>query len=626
MEKTGTMTAQIDAFSAMHGQTSLWKGFRKMAAGRIGIRWIILSCFLLISIVPILSLYKYIEDSAVRREIANVEQSHLIIAQNLSVAMERYATDVELIFEITADALDAGKTSLFDTGLTDFDMEFVALLDGNNTPVAQASAGDTNTFGLLAPKMLSDLRAFAEQDTGSVVFSGILPFNETPHIFVLKAFDDGMLALAPLSPRYLNKLQKSVAFGEKGHSMMVDQFGHVIAHPNAEWQASSKDASKISAVRRMMAGETGVQQFYSPPLKADMIAGFTFVPRTGWGVMVPQPVSELVNRAKEKQSTVLAFVGLIIFVAVAASWFLANLVSAPIRDVVDTANRVSAGDLDARVDLSNSVICPKEAALMGGAFNEVVADLQREQLHLTAALVAAEAGSRAKSNFISVMSHEIRTPMHGLMGVMELLGSSALNDKQSSLLAVGQKAGRNMVHLLDEVLTLARLESGAAAVNVQPFSVSALVSEIIDLFGPAATLKSVDLNSSLSLAGSDMLNGDAPKLKQILMNLVGNAVKFTETGEIRVEAAVVKGDGDTPVLSLQVIDSGIGIAPEERAKIFNDFHQVESEYNRSFGGSGLGLSIVSRIVRLLGGEVAVSDGMRGGSCFEVKVPLQRASI
>jgi signal transduction histidine kinase len=620
------MTAQIDAFSAKHGQTSLWQGFRKMAAGRIGIRWIILSCFLLISIVPILSLYKYIEDSAVRREIANVEQSHLIIAQNLSVAMERYATDVELIFEITADALDAGKTSLFDTGLTDFDMEFVVLLDGNNTPVAQASAGDTNTFGLLAPKMLSDLRAFAEQDNGSVVFSGILPFNEKPHIFVLKAFDDGMLALAPLSPRYLNKLQKSVAFGEKGHSMMVDQFGHVIAHPNAEWQASSKDASKISAVRRMMAGETGVQQFYSPPLKADMIAGFTFVPRTGWGVMVPQPVSELVNRAKEKQSTVLAFVGLIIFVAVAASWFLANLVSAPIRDVVDTANRVSAGDLDARVDLSNSVICPKEAALMGGAFNKVVADLQREQLHLTAALVAAEAGSRAKSNFISVMSHEIRTPMHGVMGVMELLDSSALNDKQRSLLAVGQKAGRNMVHLLDEVLTLARLESGAAAVNVQPFSVSALVSEIIDLFGPAATLKSVDLNSSLSLAGSDMLNGDAPKLKQILMNLVGNAVKFTETGEIRVEAAVVKGDGDTPVLSLQVIDSGIGIAPEERAKIFNDFHQVESEYNRSFGGSGLGLSIASRIVRLLGGEVAVSDGMRGGSCFEVKVPLQRASI
>lgn len=597
-----------------------------MAAGRIGIRWIILSCFLLISIVPILSLYKYIEDSAVRREIANVEQSHLIIAQNLSVAMERYATDVELIFEITADALDAGKTSLFDTGLTDFDMEFVVLLDGNNTPVAQASAGDTNTFGLLAPKMLSDLRAFAEQDNGSVVFSGILPFNETPHIFVLKAFDDGMLALAPLSPRYLNKLQKSVAFGEKGHSMMVDQFGHVIAHPNAEWQASSKDASKISAVRRMMAGETGVQQFYSPPLKADMIAGFTFVPRTGWGVMVPQPVSELVNRAKEKQSTVLAFVGLIIFVAVAASWFLANLVSAPIRDVVDTANRVSAGDLDARVDLSNTVICPKEAALMGGAFNKVVADLQREQLHLTAALVAAEAGSRAKSNFISVMSHEIRTPMHGVMGVMELLNSSALNDKQRSLLAVGQKAGRNMVRLLDEVLTLARLESGAAAVNVQPFSVSALVSEIIDLFSPAATLKSVDLKSSLSLAGSDMLNGDAPKLKQILMNLVGNAVKFTETGEIRVEAAVVKGDGDKRILSLQVIDSGIGIAPEERAKIFNDFHQVESEYNRSFGGSGLGLSIVSRIVRLLGGEVAVSDGMRGGSCFEVKVPLQRASI
>lgn len=620
------MTEQINAFSVKHGQSNFWQGIRKLAAGRIGIRWIILSCFLLISVVPVLSLFKHTEVTAVRREIANVEQSHLIIAQNLSVAMERYANDVEVIFETTADAFHAGKTSLFGTRLTDFDMEFVILLDGNNNPMPQASAGNTNTFGLLSPEMLSDLRAFAEQGNGSVVFSGILPFNETPHIFVLKAFADGMLALAPLSPRYLNTLQKSVAFGEKGHSMMVDQFGHVIAHPNADWQASSKDASKISAVRRMMAGETGVQQFYSPPLKADMIAGLTFVPRTGWGVMVPQPVSELVNRAKEKQSTVLALVGLIIFVAVAASWFLANLVSAPIRSVVDTANRVSAGNLDARVDLSNYVISPTEAALMGGAFNKVVADLQREQVHLTAALVAADAGNRAKSNFIAMMSHEIRTPMHGIIGVMELLGSSELNDKQRSLLAVGQKAGVNMVRLLDEVLTLAKLETGAAEVNVQPFSVSVLVSEIVDLFGPAATLKSVDLTSSLSLAGSDMLKGDAPKLKHILMNLVGNAVKFTETGEIRVEAAVVKVDGDKPVLSLQVIDSGIGIAPGERAEIFSYFHQVESEYNRSFEGSGLGLSIVSKIVRLLGGEVTVSDGIRGGSCFEVKVPLQGASI
>ncbi len=616
------MTAQIDGYSVKRGQTNLWQGFRKIEIRRISIRWIILSCFLLVAVVPVFSLYKYTEASAVRREIANVEQSHLIIAQNLSVAMERYANDVELVFEITADALDTGKTPMFSTGLKDFDMEFVVLLDSNNNPVPQVSVGNTNTFDLLRPEMLSHLRAFAEQGNRGVVFSGILPFNETPHIFVLKAFADGMLALAPLSPRYLNTLQKSVTFGEKGHSMMVDQFGHVIAHPNAEWQASSKDASKISAVQRMMAGETGVQQFYSPPLKSDMIAGFTFVPRTGWGVMVPQPVSELVNKAKEKQSTVLAFVGLIVFVAVAASWFMANLVSAPIRNVVDTANRVSAGDMDARVDLSHWVIGPTEATVLGTAFNKVVSDLQREQRLLSTALVTAEAGSLAKSNFISVMSHEIRTPMHGVMGVMELLGSSPLNDKQCSLLAVGQKACSNMVSLMDEVLTLAKLETGAAEVSVQPFSVTELVSEIVDLFGPAATLKSVDLTSRLSLAVPDMLQGDAPKLKQILMNLVGNAVKFTETGEIRVEATVFKVVGDELVLSLQVIDSGIGIALEERAEIFIDFHQVESEYSRSFEGTGLGLSIVSRIVHLLKGAVTVSDGIRGGTCFEVKVPCR----
>jgi signal transduction histidine kinase len=319
-------------------------------------------------------------------------------------------------------------------------------------------------------------------------------------------------------------------------------------------------------------------------------------------------------------------VGLIIFVAVAASWIMANLVSAPIRNVVDTANRLSAGDMDARVDLSNWVISPTETAVLGTAFNKVVSDLQREQRHLSAALVTAEAGSLAKSNFISVMSHEIRTPMHGVMGVMELLDSTPLNVKQRSLLAVGQKAGSNMVSLMDEVLTLAKLETGAAEVKVQRFSVTELVSEIVDLFGPSATLKSVDLTSRLSLAGQDMLQGDAPKLKQILMNLVGNAMKFTETGEIRVEATVFKVDGDKLVLSLQVIDSGIGIAPEERAEIFVDFHQVESNYSRSFEGTGLGLSIVSRMVQLLRGTVTVSDGIRDGTCFEVKVPLQGVSI
>jgi len=145
--------------------------------------------------------------------------------------------------------------------------------------------------------LISELREIAGAAGGEVVITDLMRSKDQPVFFVVQQLDSGRFAMGALGLEYIRSVQRSIAFGERGHSMIVDVRGVVVAHPNGEWERISKNASKLSVVGKMMRGETGVATFYSPPMQADMIAGHTVVPEIGWGVMVPQPMSELVARA-----------------------------------------------------------------------------------------------------------------------------------------------------------------------------------------------------------------------------------------------------------------------------------------------------------------------------------------
>lgn len=585
---------------------------------RLNIRWLIFSSLIVASVLPLLGLYKWMEKSAVQKEIAYVEENHLIIAKNLAAALERYAHDVVAVFELTIKSLESTEGPDFSESLDEFDLSFVALLDDKDNVLNEVQAVSKSTSQRLSYTQIEELRAQASINPGQSVFSGIVQFDGAPHISLGRIVANGKFAVSVLSLQYLIELQKSIKFGALGHSMMVDQNGLVIAHPNPEWQASSKDASKLSVVQQMMAGKTGVAIFYSPPMQADMISGFTFVARTGWGVMVPQPMSELEARAKASEKTALLIVLAEIAALIVISWWLSHLISTPIRNVVSTAAKVSDGDLGARVMLSEAPVVISEAQLLGTSFNRLISNLQADQHQLTAALSAAVEGERAKSSFLSVMSHEVRTPMHGLMGILELIKDGKLEEDQRHLLTVGQKTAKNMVKLLDGVLQFVKLEANAESSKASAFDPAELAQGAVDLFQSLAIKKGLSLTTSVS---HQMLLGDPQMISQIMLNLVGNAVKFTKEGQIHITSEFRESGTGSARLIISVTDSGIGIANDLQSTIFKEFVQVDSELARANEGSGLGLAISARLAQLMEGKITLKSEPDKGSCFQLDIPV-----
>ncbi len=600
-------------------------GLRQTRLGfQIRIRWIVFASLILASVMPLIGLYKWMEVSALQKEIAYADENHLTIAKNLSATMDRYANDVASIFELSIRSLEGSYGLELREALDSFDLSFVTVMDENDYVLNEVRATSTTTSPRPPPELMAGLRSQAAADPDKTIFSGILQFDGAPHVFLVRNLSDGKLAFAALKLQYLIALQNTIKFGELGHAMIVDQNGIVIAHPNPEWQATSKDASKLSVVQQMMAGETGVATFYSPPMQADMISGFTFVARTGWGVMVPQPMRELIARAKESEHIAAIIVIVEIAFIILMSWWLANLIATPIMNVAKTAKEVSAGNLDARVAMGSASIKIYEADLLGQNFNWVLSDLQSEQNRLNVALNAAHEGERVKSQFLSVMSHEIRTPMHGLMGILELVENGTLEDGQRNLITIGQKAANNMVCLLDNVLQFVRLEFNAQSGKVSKFKPSELAQGAVDLFQPLAMQKGLSLTTSVS---DQLLLGDPQIISQILLNLVGNAVKFTEEGQVHIASELRDGsNGKENRLVLSVTDSGIGIDKDLQPKIFDEFIQVDSELSRTNEGTGLGLAISSRLAQLMKGEITLTSEPYKGSCFQLNIPVTVAEV
>ncbi len=232
----------------------------------------------------------------------------------------------------------------------------------------------------------------------------------------------------------------------------------------------------------------------------------------------------------------------------------------------------------------------------------------------------AEAASLAKSEFLANMSHELRTPMTGILGVSELLGRSSLQEGQNRQLALIQDSARSLLTLIDDLLDFSRIESGRVELHIEPFSPRRLVTDVLELLRPRAP--GLQLRLDLDPALSDAYLCDATRLRQILFNLVGNAIKFTAEGEVRVTLKVAEllADGRHR-LCLEVRDTGVGIPEGELERIFDKFEQVETRRDRRYGGTGLGLAISRHLVRRMGGEIDVESQVGHGTSFRVTLDL-----
>jgi len=595
-----------------------------VALGQIGLRWRLLVAFITLSSLSVGILAYWVYQSALEREFEAVQEKHLIVAQNLSAGLSRYVGDVRQTFSHLAAIQDFEQSrSEIQETLAGFDLRYLAIFNSTGKITQQTRAIGELDAPLPGHLKVQELKKLALENSGSVAISGIQSFDGSPHFFVVSTLSNGRLAIAPLKPDYVIATQKSIAFGERGHSMVVDQYGRVVAHPNAKWQASSKDASKLSIVKLMMQGKTGVAKFYSPPMKADMIAGHTSVPETGWGVMVPQPQQELFDNVANitRQGFLVAIASIV--TSILLGWILSRHLTQSIKSVTMAAEHQLAGEHDVRVQ-ALGVYAPPEIQKLAFTFNSMVDELAEKNAHLVSALETSEAGNRAKQSFLTMMTHEIRTPLNGIIGVLDLMRDSKLDELQSEYIKAANLSALGLMKVLSDFLEIAKTESENIAPSNLPFDPSSLVLETRDMFEHEAASKNIVLETSLSDDMPGNLVGDTALIRPVIFNLVGNAIKFTEQGNVAVELTWLAIDGDAGILGITVKDTGIGIAAEHQNEVFDEFFQCESSYNRRYEGTGLGLSICQRLVGLMDGAIELRSEPGKGSTFIVHVPANRA--
>ena len=579
----------------------------------------------LVAAVPVIVLASWVQSSAVTREIDAAREKDLVVAHNLTAAISRYVYDVTAGFQ---EAVSIGLSGQQVDGLQDLlvSLQFrhVVIIGPN---------GDIERFlpGLslqpLAPMGLDTLDKFKAQaatSPRSVFFTDLGRDSDgNPAFMLLKALPNGRLAFGVISTNWLVEQQRAITFGQDGHSVLIDAKGKIVAHPLQSWVDQEFDQASTPPAKAIARGETGVMQFYSTAFQTEMITAYAPVPGTGWGVMVPQPVSELYDRARDiKDAAYLITAGGMLAAAV-LSWLLAKAIARPLGAVAAVAGAVERGHYAARVPVFSPPVA-QELRQLAQSFNDMVGELSRKNIELADTASRADTSNRAKTEFLANMSHELRTPLNAILGFSEVMRDGffgPLSQRYQSYAGDIHASADHLLTVINDILDLSKAETGLIEAHCAPVRIPEVVYMALRQIEQLAKTTDVQLERNLDPALYERtIDTDKGKLTQILLNLLSNAVKFTKAGG----KITVTGRLAPEMLEIIVQDNGIGIAEADIETVMTPFGQVQSAFHTR-QGFGIGLPLSRKLVESMGGQLRLTSAPGVGTLATILLPYQSAA-
>ncbi len=411
--------------------------------------------------------------------------------------------------------------------------------------------------------------------------------------------------------------------GETGYYYLVSQDRLRIAHPDPAliFKTVPPNSGNLP-FENAMKGFEGTQE----GVNTRGVKGlFTFkkLSSTGWIVASVVPSAEAFAPVENLYRKMLALSGLLLLVMAPLLWLFVARVVRPLDVLALAMHQTAARMRDGQVVAPIAQVGGREIKMVTHAFNEFVEARQHAEKDLAMARDAAQAANASKSDFLANMSHEIRTPMNGILGMTELCLQTRLTAEQRSYLDMVSTSAHSLLAVINDILDFSKIEARKLSLDPHPFSLHSLIRQATRTLSLRASEKELELVCDVDCKVPDEVIGDPLRLQQVITNLLGNAIKFTAQGEILlfVKPMISPPSRDGVWLEFAVKDSGIGIAPEKQALIFDVFTQADSSTVRRFGGTGLGLAISRSLVRMMGGDISVNSQLGHGSTFSFYVRL-----
>ncbi len=612
---------------------------------------LLLGAFVLVAVVPLtllgVRLYHAAWDDAWRE----VYEKHRLLAMNLASPLQLYVQDHQTMLAMLANRLGDHPDDhdivdlLRDSGTILPDFRNLSLIAANGDMI-YSTALDTIAPGqrrLFArdPTFVDTL----QQGKPRLSVMRYSPLTDEPTIFMSQPITDRQgritaVLLAELNIAYIEQLRRNIHFGERGHSAIVDQTGHVIAHPNPEWMHEIRDLSHLSVVQKMMAGQTGVTEFYSPFVRQEMVAGFTSVPGLGWGVMVPQPKAEVASRVKTLLITNLGWAVAGLIAAILMALFMTRYISRPLRQLAIAADDMVRQRFRGELPSPGRNV-PREISQLDDALHNLISGLliSRHRLEMlnenlqqrvdeaTARLRETneqlEAALRRADEFIGFARHDLRKPLAVIRDIIDTLHDELrITGKPPAdlpeLLDLIRRSDDYMQEIVNDFLGEIVLHEESITCEPVPVDLNLLIRFIVTSNRAYAERKQIRLHTRLDEHLPE-IRADDTRITQVINNLVDNAIKYSPSGsEITIRT---RHTGNQ--ICCQVSDEGPGLTDADLDKVFTRFARLS---NRPTGGetsTGLGLAICKRIVELHGGEIGVTNNPGKGCTFWFCLPVMQ---